>query len=646
VQLRVLFVLLVMLPALCFAESYPRKVLVLHSYHQGLEWTDAITKGIQDTFRKSDEVFAIDFNYLDTKRNTSPEYFAQLQTLYSQKSQLIHYEAILVSDNNALNFYLQNRAFFPHDPPVIFCGVNQYTPKMLDGARNVTGVVEATDFTGTLEWMLRLHPTAKRILVINDQTPTGKAIKAQLLEVLPQFATRVKFEFMESINFNTLSADLAELGPNDLIYLLAVNKDAAGRFVSYKYGAAMLRQSTDVPIYGSWEFYLGKGIVGGNMVSGYSQGTMAAELALRILGGERVQSIPVVETLPDNYQFDYEELRRLGIPLDRLPKGARLINRPSIFSRELIAFIIVVFGGLICVVAGLFFSVLNGKARRRRLERDKLLLDEKVADRTKRLKKANRSLKNEVDERRRIEEQLRDSNEMKDKFFSIIAHDLKNPFTGLIGLTEMLKEGWDAFSREEMDNCLSELHSQSKSTFELLQNLLTWANLKQQGFCDAPEWQNLKETVDQSVGLVRSNAMAKQIRMENLIEERFEVYLDKFILTTVLNNLCGNAIKFTPVGGLIQIDAKCEGSNVVIQVVDSGIGIERDVMEQLFSLSGAHSRQGTQNETGTGLGLVICRELIEQVGGTIRAQSAGAGQGTAMIFSLPQRGLDDLDRPQ
>jgi signal transduction histidine kinase len=621
----------------CWGEtsSFQKNVLVLHSYHQGLEWTDSITRGIQAAFEGTEEQFAIHFDYLDSKRNTTPEYFEELRTLFATKNRQINYDLLLISDNDALNFYLRNRELFPPDVPVVFCGINNYRPEMLGGAQNITGVAEKTDFKGTLELMMRLHPDARRITIINDRTTTGQEIKKNLLEVIPQFQNRMEFHFLEEFNLDTIADQLAGLGSDDLIYLLTLNKDSAGRFISYKYGSIIIRQSTQVPIYGSWDFYLGKGIVGGNIVSGYQQGYQAAEIGLRILNGEAVQNIPVVTTFAENYRFDARELQRFNIDYKLLPRGSDVMNRQGLCDRNEVRVMGVL---LICLVCGIGVQSLRfyrANLRRTRLERDKEELDLKVEARTRELNQINQQLEKEVTVRRSVEEQLRESNLTKDKFLSIIAHDLKNPVCGLMSVTELLKDQYDEFDKEELGRLLGEMHSQSSSAFQLLENLLIWANVKQQRISVAPEKLCLNKIVDECISLIHSNAKAKQIVIQNEVPVDLTVSQDRFVLSTVINNLCGNAVKYTPRGGHIWMRANQEANQVVIRVTDEGIGMTPQLLADLFCSRGSNSRAGTDEESGTGLGLMICHELVTQTGGQIWAESPGEGQGTTFVVSLP-----------
>lgn len=622
--------------SMAMAESAQRNVLVLHSYHQGLPWTDAISNGIKNTFKGTEKKYALHFDFLDSKRNTTPEYLEQLRILYANKSQQIDYDLMIVSDNYALQFYLQNKTFFRKELPVVFCGINNYKPEMLEGAQNITGVVERPEFEENIRLMLRLHPQTKRIVVVNDKTSTGQLVKKSLLAVIPQFKDQVAFSFLEKFNSVASAAELESLGPDDLILLLTMSIDSEGQNISLDESMGFIRKHTAIPVYGVWDFQLGHGIVGGKLLSGFKQGRRAAKMALRILKGESVRDVQLLKKSWGAYRFDYLELQRLGVDMAKLPRPRDLINRPDLLTAKYAWPLLCLFIISLVVVSAQAIRVHRARIRSTRLERDKEELDRQVEARTEDLKQINQKLRDEVEVRRLIEEELRDSNATKDKFFSIIAHDLKNPFCGLISLTEILKNDRGCLPEAERNSALAELHAQSKSTYQLLQDLLTWANLKQKNVPVAPEWLSLKNTIDECTALIRSNANAKQIQIENEVNENLSVKLDRFVLSTVTNNLCGNAVKFTPHGGHIRIQAEQGDQDLVIRVIDDGIGMDARQSEQIFDLSGTKSRPGTDNEAGTGLGLIICRELVIQTGGDIKAESQGEGKGTTFVVSFPQ----------
>ncbi len=232
------------------------------------------------------------------------------------------------------------------------------------------------------------------------------------------------------------------------------------------------------------------------------------------------------------------------------------------------------------------------------------------------------------------ENSLREVNANKDKFFSIVAHDLKSPFVGLLGITEMLDTDYDEFEEKEKRELIRSLYEISKNTFELLEGLLEWARAKQGRMDYNPEMFNLFQLTDSLANLLRANTFKKEIALHNSVDVNAMVYGDREMISTVLRNLLANAIKFTPHHGIINISAEIENNLMKVSVRDSGIGISQENIEKLFRIDVNHTTLGTNNEKGTGLGLILCQELIEKHGTNIWVESE-LDKGSQFIFTLP-----------
>lgn len=312
------------------------QVLVLHSYHHGLTWTDSEDEGIRSVLRPRTGDIEVHTEYMDTKTIADSGYFGRYFQLLKQKYAHIPFKVVIANDDDAYNFYLRyHDRLFP-GVPMVFCGVNYFKDADRMGREDlITGVVEAFDIPDTLHTALRLHPATKRVVVINDRSTTGLANKRLLNEaVLPEFQKKVKFEFWEDLTMPDLLRKVKTLSDGDIILLLTFNRDRAGAVFNYDQSIALIAKAATVPIYGVWDFYLGKGIVGGMLTSGVDQGRIAAQMALRILDGEQVRNIPVVKESPNRYKFDYTQMKRFDITKSELPAGSMVINEPVSFYRQ------------------------------------------------------------------------------------------------------------------------------------------------------------------------------------------------------------------------------------------------------------------------------------------------------------------------
>ena len=232
------------------------------------------------------------------------------------------------------------------------------------------------------------------------------------------------------------------------------------------------------------------------------------------------------------------------------------------------------------------------------------------------------------------EEELQKLLITKDKFFTIIAHDLKNPFNTLIGLTQLLVHGFDRMSTEKVKHFHQSLHQISKNGYELLINLLEWARSQMGRMEFQPEQQNLYKLTTETFSLYNSKAEQKEILLTNNVHKDSFAYADINMIKTIFRNLVSNALKFTDHGGVVEISSQTNGELVEVTIRDTGIGIEPNTINNLFKLDVHRSTQGTDNEMGTGLGLLLCKEFIEKHKGKIWAESK-VGFGTKFIFTLP-----------
>ena len=338
------------------ASGTPKKhVLVLNSYHKGLSWTDNIVKGIESLISTEGYDIELYFEYMDTKRYFDNQYFTKLFELYKQKYSKDKFDTIIVTDNDALNFMLKHHNKLFPGVPVVFCGINYFQDSMIQNNKLFTGVVEETDMKSTLDIALQLHPQTKRFVVINDMTTTGIALKGQLMEVIPTLNKTVDFVFIENFDINELRDEVKRIPPDSLIFLLIVNRDRAGQFFTYEESLAIIYEHSKVPIYSVWDFYIGKGIVGGMLTSGYQQGRAAAGIALRILKGEDVRKIPVMKKSPNLYMFDFKEMMRFNLSVTNLPEERVIVNEPDTFYSRFKKFILTVLG----IMAFLSFIIVS-----------------------------------------------------------------------------------------------------------------------------------------------------------------------------------------------------------------------------------------------------------------------------------------------
>lgn len=316
------------------AQDAPRRqVLYINAYHRGYKFSDDITRGIEAVLKAPGNNIDLLVEYMDTKRLASTEYMEELYQLYKIKYGGKKLDLIISSDDAALNFlFTYADELFP-GVPVVFCGANYFDVTRLTGYERFTGVSELADVQGTLDLALSLHPQTSQIAIVNDTTVTGQRVHEKLVE-LEAFYPGITFIYLEDISMAEVRQRVSQLPPDSLVLITIFSRDNTGAFFEYDVFTPLISASSAVPVYGTWDFSLGYGIVGGKLTSGTTEGERAAQLAARILSGERPQDIPVVQQPAARYMFDYGQLQHWGISESALPEDSFILNKPFSFFEQ------------------------------------------------------------------------------------------------------------------------------------------------------------------------------------------------------------------------------------------------------------------------------------------------------------------------
>jgi signal transduction histidine kinase len=236
------------------------------------------------------------------------------------------------------------------------------------------------------------------------------------------------------------------------------------------------------------------------------------------------------------------------------------------------------------------------------------------------------------------EAKLKEINASKDKFFSIISHDLKNPFNSILGFSDILKAEAKEMDISTIQEFADMINRAASRTFRLLDNLLCWARVHQDQMPYHLTAVALKEAANEVIELLIVNANSKKIRIINHIPENLMVTADSDMLKTIIRNLVSNGIKFTAASGKVELDAVEDNSHVEVTVKDNGKGMSRENLDKLFKIDINYSTRGTNEEEGTGLGLILCKEFVEKHGGKIWVESR-LDRGSVFKFTLAKQSI-------
>ena len=598
--------------------AQPPDVLIINSYAPGYEWSDDMLRGVLATFHETDAEFEPIIQYLDYRRFPDPQREAWLLDDLIHKCRMRPPRLIITLDNPAFDFALRHRARLGADIPLVFGGLNRFTPGMIAGQRAITGVSEESDFSGSFALIRALRPQAGRVLVIGNQTVSSQEKRRVFEEHAGKHADRFTFEYYEDWTNAQLVERVASLSDDWVGLILDVTRDAAGEnnYNNPEFSQALATRSS-VPLFltarppgdNDWSQFSWDG-VGGGMVDAQVHGATVGSLALRVMRGEDAGSIPVVEHSPQTLEVDYRQMQRFGLSLDRLPAGTQVINRPQTYyqinrSRIIQAGVLLLFLCLVIVV--LSVNIL-------------------------RRKRAERAL-SQTEERLRSAQKL----EAVGLLAGGVAHDFNNILQIIRGHTEFLRESVANLPEARED--VATIRDAAERASQLTRQLLAFSRkqpLRIEPFDPG-------ELVAGLVKMLR-RVLGEHIELQtSLLPAPFLLVADKGQIEQVLLNLCVNARDAMPEGGRITISLRSladggadeqqemrPGPHLELTVSDNGQGMTPEVKARLFEPFYTTKTMGK----GTGLGLAVVYGIVRQHGGSISVSST-PGEGSTFRILLP-----------
>lgn len=289
---------------------------------------------------------------------------------------------------------------------------------------------------------------------------------------------------------------------------------------------------------------------------------------------------------------------------------------------------------LMILVSLYYYRIKKVKKRNEKLEK---LVNERtleIESKNKQLQRRQNQIEKHKNELQEQKESLQELNSMKDKLFSIIAHDLKSPFQSVLGFSDMLNDRYESLQENQKKKYVQIINTSSHNIFNLLENLLTWAMTQTDGIPFKKERFRLVPIIEQNIDLLNENVKKKNINLSHNLKDDPVVHADLNMINTTFRNLLSNAIKFTYEGGQITICVENNHRMTKVSIKDNGVGIEEENLQSLFNLDRNETTKGTAGESGTGLGLILCHEFIKKNGGKIWVESI-PGEGSTFYFTLP-----------
>lgn len=587
--------------------SADAKILIINSYHHGYDWSDNELTGILKSFSDAGLKNGLYLEYLDSKHFADSRHFEQLRNLFSVKYAGTKFALVLAMDNPAFDFAIRYRKELFRGVPIVFIGMNDFEPAMLKGESNVTGVVERQDIAGTVKAAMVIHPDLKEVVIVHDYTSSGLASRDEARDQLAPLADRLRFRYLPEMTIEEVKTELGKLQPGSIVLPFSFSRDKAGKVFNHPLLAEILSKSSPVPVYGTKVERLGFGIVGGSLLEGTSHGAMGAELALRILKGEKADNIPIVTEPTSKLFFDNIQLKRFSIDIRRLTAGSMVINKPQgIYEQH--GTVINIAGAIILFLsASLAFVII---ANRRRKMAEAALLES---------------------ERNRARE-LETSNKEMESFCYAVSHDLQVPLRHINSFSNIIQEEYKDRLDTTGQHYFTRIRSAIDRMGDLIKDMLKLSQISREEI-RRREF-DLTLLANEILEELQMNDFARHVRIT--VDEGMKAEADRQLVRVVLDNLIGNSWKYTSktVDARIHVGMKLDDERTAFFVADNGVGFDMQFADKLFT---PFQRFHDDSEfTGSGIGLATVQRVIHRHGGDVWAD-AKPDRGATFFFTLKPR---------
>jgi signal transduction histidine kinase/ActR/RegA family two-component response regulator len=588
------------------ANAYDKKdVLLLCSYHPSFPSFYNQVNGVKSVFTNKN--ISLDVEYMDSKRyigKENKEFFHQ-RLSYKLKNKK-PYDAIIVADDNALNYILEYQESHYKNIPIVFFGLNNLENALKqNNNRHVTGLVEFVSMEETLTMIKKMFPKSKKLYIIHDSTETGKG----LLKVFQTFYSVLKNVKVEEFNlsklsYNELGTKLRNIDKIHPVLLLSGYLDKNKTPASFDQVLNLLKANLDSPVFHLWYHGMGKGVMGGKLITHYEQSKLAAEIVCDIFDGKNVAEIPVSSESPNVYVFDYNELLKHKISPDILPEESELINEPQGFYSKYKQVIII----SLVVLAVLTFFVLflaSNIIKRVKIEKE--------------LKKAKLIAEN--------------SDSVKTEFIKNISREIKEPLNNLIEYSDLFKE--EVSINKEKPAHLKKIKENSNQLIKIIENVLEYSENEESAVEKKIQVANINQIIDDLYSEFEIKAKTKGIsihKYKDLTSNISNIHINGNALVIAMYKLINNAMKHTAKGE-ISFGYKLKNDSISFYVTDTGSLIPE---EKCIEISKAfRKQQGYISRTidGIGLNLTIVKKNIDLLNGTVEI-SSNRDTGTSFSFNV------------
>ena len=564
----------------------------------------------------------IDVEFMDSKRFTDNKTFNIFyKTLKNKLAGNVRYDVILTADDDAFNFVLQYEYELFNNIPIVFFGVNNIEKALKQNSNpNITGVIESISMKETIELMIYLFPETRCVYCISDSTSSGLAD----LVLYRQISTQTSgIEFIEinlsELTFSEYKEKLMTVPTNAPVLLLSAYQDKMDASIDFDKTLSILHENLHAPLFHLWEHGMGKGVFGGKIISHYEQGKIAAAIVYNILSGQALSEIEVLNESPNVFIFDYNQLMKYKVALNKLPHDSIIINRPVtlwVKYKKLIFISLTILLALLILVI-----VLSGNI----IERKKV---------EKQLRIQNSDILKLNSDLLIAKEKAQESDHLKSAFLANMSHEIRTPMNGILGFSALLNE--PELSGEKQQEYIQIIEKSAARMLNLINDIISISKIES-GIIDIHlsemNINNQFQFVHDSLKLDADNKKIDLSFICELPEREAIIKTDSEKFYGILSNLVKNAIKYTDKGA-IKFGYTNKGDVFEFYVKDSGIGIPKERLDVIFERFIQADIVDIMARQGAGLGLAISKTYVKLLGGKIWVESEEF-KGSTFFFTLP-----------
>ncbi|MCQ2286220.1 MAG: HAMP domain-containing histidine kinase [Bacteroidales bacterium] len=594
-----------------------KQIFILASYHSTQQWNYDIIKGILEHLNTSG--YNIFIEYLDAKRYNLTKERTELYIENFNKSYANNeFDMIVAIDNPALSFLNTQIEHLPflQNTPIIAGGINNYDRQMISNIPYAIVYPETQNDIATFSALPELFPNYKNLYIIADYTLTGNEIRkgmtkdyALVCNSTPDF-NAPQLLFNQSTKLSDIIKEIKALPEKSVVCISSYTYDGEQYIAPEQLLDAL--KGINRPLIVMQDFYVNEQTLGGCVLYGEGEGELLGSSVANYFNG----TLDTTNVAPRmKWVLSYPALKKWGLLKVPLPSETELLYVPTtFFERHPYLPYIILLAFLISI--GVIVITINFNA----------ILKQRV----------DKALKSQVEINAELEKMVEKMKLMmlnQDRFIANSMHDLKNFIAPITSYAEMLT--MEGLSEEKKEELTKKIYKSTLTMSDTFIKMMNVSKAKGEMISATPSQFSIYNLVNETIGMNEENYIAKGVTIENRLQKEQIVFADFNMIYSVMLNLIGNAVKFTPQNGNVIIEGQNIDANTFeIRVKDSGVGIDLEKFDLMKNESRYFSTKGTDGEEGSGLGLLLCNELITNNKGTFRAALNPEG-GTSMIFTLP-----------